>query len=142
MSAIPDQIARRWLASKLAHASIATAGNTGSFKHPAPDSAVEPFTSVEALTERFVGPNGKQVIELYRLEMLIRVWDTGSSSARADAIAGAIHDQINKFGPESVTGGAVISCRRISNVPFTSILEAGVLYQISGGIYELLVSIG
>lgn len=138
MSATPDQVARRWLATKLEGAAIASAGSTGAHDHPAPDDAVEPFISVEFLTERAVSPVGKNA-DIYKVRELIRVWDSGSSAARADGIAGAIHDAIHKADPEAVTGGQVISCERLGGVPFDHILEQGTTYRISGGEYELLV---
>ena len=136
---VPDRIARRWLAAELAHASIAAAGSTGVYDHPAPSGSIDPFVTVQYLRERPISPIGKNSAELYRIEELIRAWEPGSSSARVDDIAGAIHARLQKAGPVAVSGGLVISCYRVAGVPFDSIVENGETIRISGGVYAIHV---
>lgn len=141
MSVVPGVVARRWLASKLAHGSIAAAGSTGVYKAPAPNEAVYPFVAVTVLTERPISAMGQQGDEINRLEVDITVWDTGESSARADAIAAALNAQIHRAQPDVVTGGRVDCCTRVSGVPIDSPIENGVQFQKAGGVYEIWVTL-
>lgn len=140
MSVTPAVVARRWLASRLAHGSIAAAGSTGVYKAPAPNEAVYPFVAVTVLTERPISAMGQQSDEINKLDIDITVWDTGESSARADAIAAAINQQIHRAAPGSVAGGRIDCCTRVSGVPIDSPIENGVQFQKAGGVYEIWVT--
>lgn len=141
MSDTPGVVARRWIAARLAHASIAAAGSTGIYRAPAPNAAVYPFVAVQVLTERPISAMGQGTDEINRLDIDVTVWDTGESSARADAIAAAINEQLHRAAPGTVTGGRVDCCLRVSGVPIDSPIENGVQFQKAGGVYETWVTI-
>lgn len=141
MSTTAGVVARRWLAGKLADPSVAAAGSTGVYRAPAPNEAVYPFVAVTVLTERPVTAMGQGSDEINRLDIDVTVWDTGQSSARADAIAAAVNALLHKSSPGAVTGGSVDCCIRVSGVPIDAPIENGVQFQKAGGVYETWVTL-
>jgi hypothetical protein len=134
-------IAEVWMASILP-AAIVAAGGTGVYRHPAPDDAVEPFTTVQLMAGHSVKPLGRGNPGVERLTYDVSAWDAGLSAERVADLAAAACTALEITAPVSVTGGQIVSCQRTGQTPAPpSTIERGTHYQRDGGLYELMVKV-
>ena len=128
----------RWLASQLS--TLTYDGNAVKvYRHPAPASVSYPFITV-ALTSAVDLLHVGSPTDYERIQYTIRVWDTGTSTVRVNAIASQLHQLIKGVPPVNVVGGSIVSCERVGALAFDSYTERnGELFQVDGGVYRFLV---
>jgi len=121
---------------------IAAAGGTGVYRHPAPDDATEPFLTVSLTGGRAIKPLGRGNPGVEKLTYDVSAWDSGLSAERVAALAEAAAGILELTAPVAVTGGQIVSCKRLGPSPAPpSTIERGTHYQRDSGLFELMVKV-
>ena len=140
---LPGTLAKEFLAARFTanQAALVAAGATGIYGERAPETAVEPFVTVQMVYAVDVSPPTRGGTPTAKLGYQIVAWDQGDRDDRIDAIADAIDTALRGAAPVAVTGGAVLDCSPRGEVPAPLSIEGGQTYKRAGQTWELLVEV-
>jgi hypothetical protein len=125
------------LVSRLTAGTALTAlGCTGVYYAVAPQGAAYPYVTVQLTDGTDSRTFGRRAT--VREGWAVQAWDQGASHKRAKQIAEAADALLDEW-PLAYTGGTVMACRRLGELPDIAREENGVTYRQAGARYEVEV---